>query len=168
VYAAKDKERTEISMRGMQSVTILRRDKKVSWMLMPSHRMYSETDLARVPQQNGSAPPDDVSIESVGTETIEGHEDPRPTDSRRLYQSHAQRRSAIAALYCDRNDQLARSISARSDSRRTDAVPRDGRRLVIPAFAGHTHAAGKIKGYAHPANIDVAGKSLWTQQTKRP
>jgi hypothetical protein len=74
VYAAKDKERTEISMRGMQSVTILRRDKKLSWMLMPSHRMYSEMDLVRAQHQSGSAPADDVSIESVGTETIEGFE----------------------------------------------------------------------------------------------
>lgn len=72
VHSAKDKERTEMSMKGMSSVTILRRDKKVGWMLMPSHRMYSQMDLGKAAQQSGGVP-DDVSIENVGTETIEGH-----------------------------------------------------------------------------------------------
>lgn len=72
VYAAKDKERTETNMRGMQSVMILRRDKQLGWMLMPSHRMYSQMDLARAQQQSG-APSSDVQIENVGAETVEGH-----------------------------------------------------------------------------------------------
>lgn len=73
VFAAKDKERTENNLRGMQSVMILRRDKQLGWMLMPSHRMYSQMDLARAQQQSGGAPSNDVQIENVGTETVEGH-----------------------------------------------------------------------------------------------
>ena len=73
VFAAKDKERTEINMRGMQSVTILRRDKQLGWMLMPSRRMYTEMDLARAQKQSAAAPVNDVQIENVGTETIDGH-----------------------------------------------------------------------------------------------
>lgn len=73
VYATKDKERTEISMSGMQSVTIVRRDKQLGWMLMPSHRMYSQMDLSRAQQQSGSAPSDQVTIEQVGSDVVEGH-----------------------------------------------------------------------------------------------
>jgi hypothetical protein len=72
VFAAKDKERSEIAMRGMQSVTIVRRDKQLGWMLMPSHRLYSQMDLARARQQSG-APAEDVTIEEIGSETIEGY-----------------------------------------------------------------------------------------------
>jgi len=73
VFASKDKERTEITMRGMQSVTIVRRDKQLGWTLMPSHRMYSQMDLAKAQQQSGSAPSDQVTIEAVGSDAIEGH-----------------------------------------------------------------------------------------------
>ena len=72
VYAAKDKERTEIALRGMESVTIVRRDKRLGWLLMPSHRLYSQLDLARAQQQSGS-PADDVSVEEIGLDTVEGH-----------------------------------------------------------------------------------------------
>ena len=47
VYAAKDKERTETSMRGMTSVMILRRDKQLGWMLMPAQKMYQQMDFAK-------------------------------------------------------------------------------------------------------------------------
>lgn len=73
VYAAKDKERTEIEMRGMQSVTIVRRDKQLGWMLMPSYRMYSQMGLSKAQQRSGSAPSDQVTIEEVGSESVEGH-----------------------------------------------------------------------------------------------
>ena len=73
VYVAKNRERTETSMGGMQSVTILRRDKQVAWMLMPAQHMYNQMDFAKAQQQSGSAPADQVDIEAVGSETIEGH-----------------------------------------------------------------------------------------------
>ena len=73
VYSASGKERMEMDMGGMQSVMILRPDKKVGWMLMPAQRMYMELDLSQAKQQAGSGPPEDVTIEKVGTETVEGH-----------------------------------------------------------------------------------------------
>ena len=45
VYSAQGKERSETDMGGMQSVIILRRDKQLGWMLMPSHKMYQQLDL---------------------------------------------------------------------------------------------------------------------------
>ena len=72
VFSAKDKERAEMTMAGMQSVMILRRDKQVGWMLMPAQKMYMTMDFAKAQQQSGAAPNDQVEITEVGTETIEG------------------------------------------------------------------------------------------------
>lgn len=74
VYYAKDKERLETNMQGMQSVMILRRDQQLGWMLMPAQRMYQKLDLARAQQQSGSQSADTVTIEQVGADSIEGHE----------------------------------------------------------------------------------------------
>jgi hypothetical protein len=73
VFATKDKERTESSMKGMQTITILRRDKHIGWMLMPMHHMYNQMDLGKAQQQSGATPSDQVDIQNVGTETVEGH-----------------------------------------------------------------------------------------------
>jgi hypothetical protein len=73
VYATKDKERTETSMRGMTSVMIVRKDKQVGWMLMPAQKMYQQLDFAKAQAQNGSGQPADMAdITEVGTETVEG------------------------------------------------------------------------------------------------
>jgi outer membrane lipoprotein-sorting protein len=73
VFSAAGKERMEMDMGGMQSVMIMRPDKKVAWMLMPAQRMYMELDLSQAKQQAASGPPDDVTIEKVGEETVDGH-----------------------------------------------------------------------------------------------
>ena len=72
VYATKDKERAEMSMSGMQSVMILRRDKQIGCMLMPTQKMYMTMDFAKAQQQSGAAPNDQIDLTEVGTETIEG------------------------------------------------------------------------------------------------
>lgn len=75
VVVAKDKERTEMQMQGMSSITINRRDKQVSWMLMPQQRMYMENDLGSAQQQQPpTGPPPDVTISEVGKETLDGIE----------------------------------------------------------------------------------------------
>jgi len=72
VFSAKDKERTEMSMAGMQSVMIMRRDKQLGWMLMPAQKMYQQLDLAKAQAQSGAAPASEVEITQVGSETVEG------------------------------------------------------------------------------------------------
>jgi len=72
VYAALDKERIEMSMQGMETVTILRRDRGIAWMLMPAQRMYQELDFAQAAEQSGAQPSDEIDITEVGAETIEG------------------------------------------------------------------------------------------------
>jgi hypothetical protein len=42
-------------------------------MLMPAQRMYTELDLSQAKEQAASGPPDDVTIEKIGDETVEGH-----------------------------------------------------------------------------------------------
>ena len=72
VYAALDKERLEMSMQGMETVTILRRDRGTAWMLMPAQRMYQEVDFGQAAEQSGAQPSDQVDITEVGAETVEG------------------------------------------------------------------------------------------------
>ena len=45
VFVKGDKERREVSTPMGAHVTILRRDKKVMWMLIPGHKSYMETPL---------------------------------------------------------------------------------------------------------------------------
>ncbi|MFC4308622.1 DUF4412 domain-containing protein [Steroidobacter flavus] len=71
IFAAKDKERTETSMQGMQSVMILRKDQQLGWMLMPAQRMYQKLDFKQAQQQSGSQP-NDVEITEIGSDTVEG------------------------------------------------------------------------------------------------
>jgi hypothetical protein len=73
VYFTRDKERLEMNAQGMQSVMILRRDQQLGWMLMPAQRMYQKLDLARAQQQSGSQSADTVTIEEVGSDSVEGH-----------------------------------------------------------------------------------------------
>jgi len=72
VYAAKDKERSETSLQGMTSVMILRRDKQLGYMLMPTQKMYQQMDFAKAQQQSGGQAADQVEITEVGSDTIEG------------------------------------------------------------------------------------------------
>jgi hypothetical protein len=72
VYSAKDRERAETTMQGMQTVMILRRDKQLGWMLMPAQKMYQQVDLAKARQQSGAAPDSDVEITQVGSESVSG------------------------------------------------------------------------------------------------
>lgn len=72
VYAAGDKQRTEMNMGGMRSVMIIRKDKQLGYMLMPTQNMYRQLDIASAQKQAGQ-PQDLVDITEVGSETIEGH-----------------------------------------------------------------------------------------------
>lgn len=72
VYSAQNKERSETAMQGMQTVTILRRDRQLGWMLMPAQKMYQEMDFSQAQKQAGAAPQDQVEITEVGAESIEG------------------------------------------------------------------------------------------------
>jgi Domain of unknown function (DUF4412) len=75
IYHAPGKERAETQMGGMASAMILRQDKKVAWMLMPSHKMYNEMDIGQARQSMGpTSPGENPEITVVGTETIEGRE----------------------------------------------------------------------------------------------
>ena len=72
IYTAHDKQRSETNFGGMQSVTIIRHDKQIGYMLMPAQHMYRELDVASAKQQADGPPQDVAEITEVGTETIEG------------------------------------------------------------------------------------------------
>ncbi|MDH4228070.1 MAG: DUF4412 domain-containing protein [Deltaproteobacteria bacterium] len=73
VFHAKDKERREMEMGGSSSVMILRKDKKVSWQLMPDQKMYMEHSLdANGPQNQTGASDMDYEMTEVGEETVNG------------------------------------------------------------------------------------------------
>jgi hypothetical protein len=74
VNVTKDKERAEMQMHGMSTITIQRRDKQLSWMLMPAQQMYMERPLREARQQMRDGPPDNVTISEVGKETLDGVE----------------------------------------------------------------------------------------------
>lgn len=66
------KERSETQMGGMQSVMILRGDKKTAYMLMPAQNMYMEMDFTKAREQSGATPGEAAEITKEGTETVEG------------------------------------------------------------------------------------------------
>ncbi len=55
VYHTPTKERRETTAQGMNSISILRHDRKVMWMLMPDNRMYMEMPLSKAPKDDLSA-----------------------------------------------------------------------------------------------------------------
>ena len=71
VYGTPDKERAETRMSGVGTVMITRRDKDVSWNVMPTQKMYMEMDLRSARAQTAGVPAD-VTIAEVGPETVEG------------------------------------------------------------------------------------------------
>lgn len=72
VHSSFGMERAEMSAGGMSSVMILRPDRDLAWMLMPTQRMYQEMDFAKAQRQSGAGPSADVTITEAGTDMIEG------------------------------------------------------------------------------------------------
>ena len=71
VHHSHGKERSEMQMEGMSMISIIRPDKNLAWQLMPMQKMYMEMDMKSANKMSGKAP-DDVTIEKVGNETLEG------------------------------------------------------------------------------------------------
>ena len=72
VHHSHGKERSEMQMQGMSMALIYRPDKKIAWQLMPMQKMYMEVDLSSANKMTGNTTPDDVTIEKVGNETLDG------------------------------------------------------------------------------------------------
>ncbi|HSX84716.1 MAG TPA: DUF4412 domain-containing protein [Cellvibrio sp.] len=73
VHHSFGKERVESTMEGMSMVMITRPDKKLAWQIMPMNNMYMEVSTAQANEAPGKVP-DNITIEKVGTEHVEGVE----------------------------------------------------------------------------------------------
>lgn len=71
VHHSFGKERVESNMGGMAMVMIVRPDQKLAWQLMPMQKMYMEINMGKAAEMTGKVP-DEVTIERVGEETIDG------------------------------------------------------------------------------------------------
>lgn len=71
VYHSHGKERREM---GKDSITIIRPDKKVIWMIMPAQRMYMENRIGQNSGKKDNADTSDMKFETtvVGPETVNG------------------------------------------------------------------------------------------------
>ena len=75
IYVQDGKMRQEFSDEEGQSITIVRPDKKVVWIILPRHRAYAELPLkGKLPGQFIQIPPDAVTKRLVGKETVNGYE----------------------------------------------------------------------------------------------
>jgi len=73
MYFEKDKWRMESEMRGMKSVSIVRKDKNLMWNLMPDQKMYSEMAIPEQQMQGASkAVADELSRKKLGAESVNG------------------------------------------------------------------------------------------------
>lgn len=71
VFHSFGKERIEMQIEGMQTVMISRPDLGKFWNLMPMFEIYMEIDAAKASEMTGQVP-DDMTIEKVGTDTVNG------------------------------------------------------------------------------------------------
>ena len=73
VYVANDLERREFNQDGQSMVMILRRDKKLVWMLMPDDQMYMEV---KIPKEGRADDLGNYKIDTttIGPETVNGVE----------------------------------------------------------------------------------------------
>lgn len=73
MYFEKDKWRMESEVRGIKSISIVRKDKNLMWQLMPAQKMYTEM---AIPEQQATGVTKTVAGEikrkKVGTELING------------------------------------------------------------------------------------------------
>jgi hypothetical protein len=72
VHSSFGMERAEMTAGGMSSVMILRPDRNLAWMLMPTQRMYQEMEFAKARRQSGAGPTADVTITEAGSDLVEG------------------------------------------------------------------------------------------------
>ncbi len=74
IFRAREKQRMEMSAGGTGQVFITRLDKKVSWVLMPEQRMYTELSLGQA-QQNAPNDLRECAMETTkaGAETVNGY-----------------------------------------------------------------------------------------------
>jgi|GEM_PF-98417 len=77
IYMAKDKMRMEMSgaRGGSQPIMIFRRDKMISWTLMPKDKVYVETRMSKDEADSHFVGQSDVDVKvkDLGTETINGY-----------------------------------------------------------------------------------------------
>lgn len=74
IYFQDGKMRQEFLDEEGQTVTIVRPDLKVIWVVMPQEKTYFELPLkARLPGQFIQMPPDALKKRSLGTETVNGY-----------------------------------------------------------------------------------------------
>jgi outer membrane lipoprotein-sorting protein len=73
IYFAPDKWRLESTIQGKKSITIIRADKKLAWMLLPDQKMYMETKLG-TNQLLGRTEklPGEIERKKVGFENVNG------------------------------------------------------------------------------------------------
>ena len=74
IYFQNGKMRQEFVDEEGRTITIVRPDKKVVWVIMPQEKTYLELPLkTRLPGQFIQIPPDAISRRQVGTETVNGY-----------------------------------------------------------------------------------------------
>lgn len=74
IYVKGDKMRQEFTDEHGQSVTIVRKDKKLVWVVMPQDRVYAEIPLKKeMPGQFLQFPDKTLKKQKVGTETVNGY-----------------------------------------------------------------------------------------------
>jgi hypothetical protein len=75
IYVENGLLRQEFNDERGQTITVVRPDKKVVWVILPRERTYMELPLkARLPGQFIQMPPDAVQKRPLGKETINGYE----------------------------------------------------------------------------------------------
>jgi hypothetical protein len=73
MYFSKDKIRTEAENRGMKSISIVRLDKKVIWVIMPDQKMYMEMPLKEQETRGMTEKvAGETSRKKIGRETVNG------------------------------------------------------------------------------------------------
>jgi hypothetical protein len=72
VWASGDKERRELVVDGRRHVVIVRRDRGVSWILLPDQRMYVENGPGDGPLAAGRIEARELEREALGEESVNG------------------------------------------------------------------------------------------------
>lgn len=72
VHAAPGKERRESDMGGKKTVTIVRQDKKVIWILTPEDKTYMEMKLGQGGERQGDLSGYKTDLTTIGPDTVNG------------------------------------------------------------------------------------------------
>ena len=147
-YVKGDKLRQEITEEGEQHIVIVRPDKKISWMITPSEKMYME-----IPYEEGESfeewtPEMEKNAKLLGTEKIGGMECKkfqRDEEGEKVTYWITSKHPFPMKIEDSESVVELKNVKEGGVNDSFFELPADYQKMAMPTMSGHSHGSGKEK-----------------------